>query len=65
MGYGMPYDIPDFRRKEDRDKYRFDNATPFYYSDGREPNIPCGSHPDYKPSEQQFENINKILKGRK
>jgi len=65
MEFGTPYDIPDFRIKEDRDRYRNDNKTPFYYSDGREPNIPCSSHPDYKPSEKQFENFNKILKGRK
>lgn len=61
MEFGVPYDIPDFRKKEDREKYRNDDATPFHYSDGREPNIPCCSRPDYKPSEQQIANFNEIL----
>ena len=58
---GMPYDIPDFSKKEDRDKYRDDNLTPFYYSDGREPSMPCCSKPDYKPSDKQIENFLRIL----
>lgn len=63
MEFGVPYDIPDFRNKADRDKYRDDNLSPFYYSDGREPTMPCCSHPDYRPSQQQIENFNKILNG--
>ena len=61
LEYGVPYDIPDFSKQEDRDKYRDDEISPFYYSDGREPNIPCCSHPDYKPSQQQIDNFNKLL----
>lgn len=41
---GQPYDIPDFRKEEDRVKFENDHATPFYGSDGSEPNIPCSSH---------------------
>lgn len=41
---GQPYDVPDFRKEEDRVKFENDNATPFYGSDGSEPNIPCSSH---------------------
>jgi len=52
----IPYDIPDFRKEEDRVKYEDDHISPFYYSDGREPNIPCSSHPGYHPSEKQFNN---------
>ncbi len=63
LEYGVPYDIPDFKNKEDRDKYRDDNLSPFYYSDGREPTMPCGSHPDYKPTDWQLEEFRKILKG--
>jgi len=48
---GMPYDIPDFRKEEDRVKYENDYATPFYGSDGSEPNIPCASRPGYRPPE--------------
>ena len=33
------YDIPDFRREEDRRRYENDFATPFYGSDGSEPTI--------------------------
>jgi len=61
LKYGVPYDIPDFSKQEDRDKYRDDEISPFYYSDGREPNIPCCSHPDYKPSQQQIDNFKSLL----
>ena len=36
---GVPYDVPDFRREEDRIKYENDNISPFYGSDGSEPSI--------------------------
>lgn len=61
LEFGVPYDIPDFSKKEDRDKYRDDTLSPFHYSDGREPTMPCCSRPDFKPSEQQVENFVKIL----
>ncbi len=48
-----PYDIPDLRLEEERKKYENDDASPFYYTDGREPSIPCCSHPDYKPTDEQ------------
>lgn len=54
---GIPFDIPDFRNESDRVKFENDNQTPFYYSDGREPNIPCSSHSGYKPSDKQIENF--------
>lgn len=41
---GVPYDVPDFRREEDRVKYENDRETPFYGSDGSKPTIPCSSH---------------------
>ena len=63
MEFGVPYDIPDFRNKEDREKYRNDTLSPFYYSDGREPTIPCCSRPDYKPTQRQIDGFNKILHG--
>jgi hypothetical protein len=47
--------IPDFRSEECRKEYENDRLTPFYGSDGSKPNIPCCSHPDYKPSERQME----------
>jgi len=43
---GMPYDIPDFRKEEDRVKYENDTLTPFYGTDGSEPTI-AGSNREY------------------
>lgn len=59
---GTHYDIPDFRLESDRKKWENDNQSPFYYTDGREPNIPCCSHPEYRPSAQQRENFTKWRK---
>ena len=50
----MPYDIPDFRNEEDRIKYENDTLTPFYGADGSEPTIPCSSHPDHKPTDEDL-----------
>lgn len=51
-----PFDVPDFRKKEDRDAYREDTLSPFWLSDGTPPSYPCCSDPDYLPSEWQLEN---------
>ena len=40
---GVPYDIPDFRKEEDRKKYENDTLTPFYGSDGSVPTIDADS----------------------
>ncbi|MBQ2704044.1 MAG: Gfo/Idh/MocA family oxidoreductase [Clostridia bacterium] len=61
LEFGVPYDIPDFRNKADRDKWKEDTLSPFYYSDGREPSMPCCSNPDYKPSNQQIDNVKKLI----
>ena len=52
---GMPYDIPDFKNEEDRKKYENDRLSPFYYTDGRTPTIPCSYNKDYKPTDEQVE----------
>ena len=36
---GVPYDVPDFRREEDRKAYENDTLTPFYGTDGSQPTI--------------------------
>ena len=41
---GMPYEIPDFRREEDRVKYENDTLSPFYHSDGTPPSIPSSNY---------------------
>ena len=40
---GIPYDVPDFRREADREKYENDRETPFYGIDGSAPTVPCAS----------------------
>lgn len=51
---GKPYAIPDFKNDADRLLYENDFASPFYKTDGTEPNIPCCSHTDYAPTELQM-----------
>lgn len=58
---GVCYDIPDFHDENYRKQYENDNASPFYYSDGTEPSIPCCSKPDYSPSQEQIEKMAEIL----
>ena len=58
---GTPYDIPDFRLAEDREKYRNDRLTPFYGSDGSEPTLPCCSHTDYKPTDEQIRKYKELI----
>ena len=55
MEGGRVYDLPDFRREEDRVLYENDDLTPFWGDDGSAPTLPCCSHPDYKPTERQME----------
>ena len=52
---GKFYDIPDFRREEDRKLYENDYLTPFWDEEGNPPTLPCCSNPDYKPTESQME----------
>jgi len=50
---GKPYDIPDFHTEEARKQYENDRLTIFVRPDGSEPDLPCCSHTDYHPTEQQ------------
>lgn len=52
---GKVYDLPDFRREEDRRLYEQDNLTPFWGDDGSAPTLPCCSNPNYQPTEKQME----------
>ncbi len=56
----QPYDIPDFRKEEDRVRFENDTSLPIPLSNGTQPNIPCNSHP-YTPSDKQKENYSKAL----
>lgn len=51
---GVPYDIPDFRKEEDRLKYENDTLTPFYGSDGSEPTIRQTNFMDYYMSPERM-----------
>ncbi len=56
MKNGVPYDIPDFHKEEDRRKYEQDYASPFYDEYGKKPTLPCCSDPDYRPGKEQYRN---------
>ncbi len=58
---GAVYEIPDFRKEEWRKEYENDNLTPFHGTDGTKPNIPCCSNPDYKPTQEQIDNLLKAF----
>ena len=60
---GRPYDIPDFRLEECRKEYENDRLSPFYGSDGTKPTIPCCSHPDFAPTEEQVAKFKKEVMG--
>ena len=60
---GVPYDIPDFHRPEDRERYREDTLSPFYGEDGTPPTLPCCSHPDFVPDPAVVEEYRAILRG--
>jgi predicted dehydrogenase len=51
---GKPYAIPDFDNPEDRALYENDRLSPFVYSDGTQPTLPCCSHTDFKANEEQL-----------
>ena len=52
---GKPYDIPDFRKEEDRLLWENDDLTPFWGDDGSAPTLPCCSHPEHRPTERQMQ----------
>ena len=59
---GVPYDIPDFRLESERQKYENDRLSPFCGSDGSQPTLPCCSHPDYRPTEEQLRAFDELLR---
>ncbi len=58
---GVPYDIPDFTKPEDCAKYENDRLSPFFGTDGSEPTLPCCSHTDYKPTDEQVQQYLELL----
>ena len=49
---GVPYDIPDFRKEEDRALYENDTLTPFFGTDGSKPTIAASANEDYWLSDE-------------
>ena len=59
---GTAYELPDFRKEEDRKKYENDWLTPFCGEDGSKPTLPCCSNPDFAPTEEQFAKYLELIK---
>lgn len=59
---GRPYDIPDFRDESARVQYENDRLTPFIGVNGEIPNLPCCSHTDYKPTDEQVKGYYDLFK---
>ena len=57
---GVPYDIPDFHKEEDRIKYENDWLSPFPGT-APENRIASCSHPDYRPDAEKFANYLKMV----
>ena len=58
---GQVYDIPDFKNEEERRAYEDDRETPFYNLNGGKPTIPCCSHTDFRPTDEQIAWNRKLL----
>ena len=59
---GKAFYIPDYRDEETRKKLEEDTLSPFYYSDGRRPTIPCCSNIDYKLTQEQIDGYLELMK---
>jgi len=58
---GMPYDIPDFDDEKWCEQYENDRKTPYYKTDGTKPDLPCCSHPDFRPTETQIKLFKELV----
>lgn len=59
---GVPYDIPDFHRTEDLERYENDTLSPFWGEDGSAPTLPCCSRPDFVPDPAVVEAYHAVLR---
>ena len=57
---GVPYDVPDFTKEEERVKYEEDTASPFK-TDGER--LPCCSHADFRPTDEQLRLYRELASG--
>ena len=58
---GRPYDIPDFRKEEDRKEYENDRLSPFYGKDGSAPTLRTSSHVEDIPTEEDMERYDRAI----
>lgn len=58
---GIPYDVPDFRREEDRVKWENDRETPFYTYGTGEPTVRSCSREDFKPAPGRLQRFRDVL----
>ena len=61
LEYGVPYDIPDFRKEEERAQWENDYLTPFYGSDGSEPTLECSTVDDQRNTLEAMEQFEAYL----
>ena len=54
LARGVPYDIPDFHREEDRVKYENDHLSPFFGPNGELPTIEACSHGSSVKSDEEI-----------
>ena len=58
---GVPYDIPDFHSEDERVKWEDDTLSPFPKADGTV-DLPCCSHTEYAPTQEQLSKFLELLK---
>ena len=61
LEYGVPYDIPDFRKEEDRVKWENDFLTPCYDSKGNPPTIANTERKEYIPTEESMKEYDEAI----
>ena len=59
---GVPYDVPDFRKEEDRVKFEKDYLSPFYGTKGEEPTIPSTTYPEFNFTEEVMAKYDELMK---
>lgn len=59
---GVPYDVPDFRKEEDRVKFEKDYLSPFYGTNGEKPTIPSTTYPEFNFTEEDMAKYDELMK---
>ena len=59
---GTPFDVPDFRKEEERARVENDRLSPFVSPDDPD-YLPCCSHPDFAPDKEQMALYRRLVMG--